>query len=969
MRQVRRRINPIVYACWAVLLVAAAGRDSVLQATAALPTGWMGAEIGTGAIAGSGSALGGQFTVEGSGTDIGGTADQAYYVHRPLSGDGEIVARVTSVQPTSSLAKAGLMIRESLAPGSRHVSIVVTPARGIVFLQRQNTGGATGAGYASGAAPYWVKLVRKGNTFSAYRSSDGSSWALSGQLPVTMAQSVYVGLAVTSNNNTVATTATFDNVQLAGGGGSAVAVSSVALNPAEVGGGASSTGTIALSAAAPAGGATISLVSSHPSIATVPQSLTVPAGSLSATVSVATAAVAASSPVTITASYGGITKSATLTVLATAPSGTLSALTVAPTSVRGGNPVSATVTVSAAPPSPPTNVRILGTLESAVAAPSSSLTASAAGDATIGLTSSHPAIASVPATVTVPAGTTSATFFINTTAVTTSSLVTITASYGGITKSAPLTVLPPSTSVTLSALTLTPSSVQGATTVAGNLTLSAAAPSGGAVVALSSSQSSAAAVPTTVTVPVGSTTASFSIATSQVTSSTSVTIAGAYGGVTKAALLTVLPATLSSHRYVAPNGSASGDGTLSRPWDLATALSHPSTVKPGDTIWLRGGTYRGNFRSDLTGTASAPIVVRQYPGERATLDANTTNRGEPGLRVFGADTWYWGFEITDSNPNRMNSGGFNNPPLRATSVYVVGPRTKFINLVVHDGLEGFDFWSPAVDAEIYGTLIYNVGVEAVDRGHGHSIYVQNQTGTKRIVDNILFNGFSFGIHAYTGSNFLDNIYMEGNVAFNHGILSAAGAKANIYFGGGDVPNNPSLVSNFVYSTPGNDGRAADLDNAGGCTNLVVSNNYLVGDSALEIAGCTVTTLSGNTLYGDVGSLRTLYPANTYHTSRPTGVRTFVRPNRYERGRAHIVVFNWDQSGTVAADVSSVLQVGARYEVRNAQDFFAAPVLTGTYDGTPLQLRMTGLTVAKPTGLGSAPAPTGPDFNVFVLITQ
>ena len=70
--------------------------------------------------------------------------------------------------------------------------------------------------------------------------------------------------------------------------------------------------------------------------------------------------------------------------------------------------------------------------------------------------------------------------------------------------------------------------------------------------------------------------------------------------------------------YVSPTGSASGDGSASRPWDLATALAHPSKVVAGDTIWLRGGSYRGALTSRLTGTASRPIVVRQYPGERAT---------------------------------------------------------------------------------------------------------------------------------------------------------------------------------------------------------------------------------------------------------------------------------------------------------------------------------------------------------------
>src|SRR5205807_2442652 len=74
--------------------------------------------------------------------------------------------------------------------------------------------------------------------------------------------------------------------------------------------------------------------------------------------------------------------------------------------------------------------------------------------------------------------------------------------------------------------------------------------------------------------------------------------------------------------YVSPSGSPSGDGSAARPWDLRTALAQPAVVHPGDTIWLRGGTYSGGaagFTSNLLGTPSTPIVVRQYPGERATL--------------------------------------------------------------------------------------------------------------------------------------------------------------------------------------------------------------------------------------------------------------------------------------------------------------------------------------------------------------
>src|SRR4029077_3105680 len=80
------------------------------------------------------------------------------------------------------------------------------------------------------------------------------------------------------------------------------------------------------------------------------------------------------------------------------------------------------------------------------------------------------------------------------------------------------------------------------------------------------------------------------------------------------------PATRAGH-YAAPGGTSGGSGSATRPWDLPTALAGGAgLLHPGDTVWLRGGSYRGTFTSALTGTPAAPIVVRAYPGERAVLD-------------------------------------------------------------------------------------------------------------------------------------------------------------------------------------------------------------------------------------------------------------------------------------------------------------------------------------------------------------
>ena len=426
--------------------------------------------------------------------------------------------------------------------------------------------------------------------------------------------------------------------------------------------------------------------------------------------------------------------------------------------------------------------------------------------------------------------------------------------------------------------------------------------------------------------------------------------------------------------YVAPDGKRYHDGTIERPYDIQTLFTNSTIAQPGDVVWLRGGTYKVAITSELTGTPEAPIIVRQYPGERAILDA--ASRTESALTVKGSDTWYWGFEVTDSTTARIADSPSYTTGLRATSVAVLGPRTRFINMIVHDGEQGFGFWSAAENAELYGNVIYNVGFEAGDRGHGHSIYAQNASGVKRIVDNILFNGHSFGVHAYTEKGYVDNIYLEGNTAFNHGVLSRAGATVNYLFRSkNEAVQNPSLVRNYGYYSAPHAGRVAELFTPAalkGCTNLVMTDNYFAAPAgaAATITCQSIKSLRGNVLYGrETGINRTQYAGNTFHEGRPEGIDTFIRPNQYERGRATITIFNWQQRPAVEVALSKTgLPRGARFEIRDAQNYFGRPVVAGVYDGKQVSIPMTGLAVASPHGTVAVPPKhTGPEFGTFVVL--
>lgn len=185
---------------------------------------WTSGDIGAVGASGATSFAAGTFTVSASGSDIWDAADAFRFVRRRLSGDGTLTARVVTLDPTDAWAKAGVMIRESLDPGSKFAMAVVTPSNGVSLQYRQET--SQGCGLADGsdvAAPYWVRITRQGNVFTGSASADGASWNTIGSVTVSMGADAWFGLCVTAHNNSLVATATFDSVTWTGnspGGGS-----------------------------------------------------------------------------------------------------------------------------------------------------------------------------------------------------------------------------------------------------------------------------------------------------------------------------------------------------------------------------------------------------------------------------------------------------------------------------------------------------------------------------------------------------------------------------------------------------------------------------------------------------------------------------------------------------------------------------------------------------------------------------
>jgi hypothetical protein len=175
----------------------------------------------------------GTYTMTATGADIWNEADEFHYAFKTLTGPGSIIARVESVEQSDEWAKSGVMIRETLEPGSKFAAVYITPTNpdgtatnGCRFQARTDTdvdatsdSGVATAEQTAIVAPYWVKLERDvSGSFRGSYSADGITWRQMAWNPqfIAMSSNVYVGLALTSHNNDEVCEAKFSNVTITG---------------------------------------------------------------------------------------------------------------------------------------------------------------------------------------------------------------------------------------------------------------------------------------------------------------------------------------------------------------------------------------------------------------------------------------------------------------------------------------------------------------------------------------------------------------------------------------------------------------------------------------------------------------------------------------------------------------------------------------------------------------------------------
>ena len=188
--------------------------DTYSQTASGLPAPWMQTDIGRPAMSGSATYLAGTFAVYGAGQDILGRRDQFRFAYQALRGDGQIIARVGSIRSGQPRIKVGLMMRRSLRADSPYAAVMLSGGTAAVYQQRKAFAADTAFGAQAGiAAPYWLKMERRGNVFTTYISRFGRRWKVLGRANFS-ASTAYVGMAVSSGEVGALGEGVFDHVAL-----------------------------------------------------------------------------------------------------------------------------------------------------------------------------------------------------------------------------------------------------------------------------------------------------------------------------------------------------------------------------------------------------------------------------------------------------------------------------------------------------------------------------------------------------------------------------------------------------------------------------------------------------------------------------------------------------------------------------------------------------------------------------------
>lgn len=473
-------------------------------------------------------------------------------------------------------------------------------------------------------------------------------------------------------------------------------------------------------------------------------------------------------------------------------------------------------------------------------------------------------------------------------------------------------------------------------------------------------------------------------------------------------------ASTGSNWYVATNGSAGGDGTVARPWDLKSVISgdRSDRIRPGDTVYLRGGVYGdgGNICGDsykvyLGGDSGEYITISSYPGEIATINEGVSVYG-PGWIIFRD------LEITNTDTNRyteLEGSHHCSGYTRNSGFAIYTGNVKLINNYIHDAGNGISAGAMAVGLEVYGNIVQNNGWVAPDRAHGHGIYLQNNISlAKKANNNIVMPGLDdTGMHLYGADGMIHNISMENNIHYTKRWLMQTS----------NLSSNVSMKNNYLWNSYIMAEGISDSGNG-----LQITGNYSGGEGEPEPVQTLLLknnlrkfNISGNTFcfsednhyflidevgyksdskhifnnnyVCEVGRVKSKDQVISYESwKRDSGFastqeigdkfrinKVVVIPNSYEEKRGQIAIYNWQNLDSIEVNISSLgYKNGDRYSIYNAENYLGDEPIRGTYDGglVSIDMRRSRWSLARPIGGYPSgaynPGSSYPRFGAFII---
>lgn len=379
--------------------------------------------------------------------------------------------------------------------------------------------------------------------------------------------------------------------------------------------------------------------------------------------------------------------------------------------------------------------------------------------------------------------------------------------------------------------------------------------------------------------------------------------------------------------------------TIDDPVTLAEALAS-TRILPGDELLLAAGTYSGDYiASTLIGTEAKPIIIRPRDGARVIIDGSLTINGQYQLWK-DIEVMYSGWitrttEISGSAPSDI-------PTTKAFNLNGIGNVCN--GLVIHDTVGNGNLSSGTL-SKLTGCLIYNCGWNAPDRGHGHSMYIQNVAGRKTLKRCISCNSFGYAWHAYTEGGNINYIDYIETACINAGSPVQHGYQ--MLTGGYKTALEPHWYRNMTYNCGANLGYISQ----GGATDVVRVGNYLPN-------GCSIASV---TFFEDSDNVLT----------KPTsGLVQFCYEDEYHPTRGFLTVYNWDKLDSITADLSAItgLEVGDNVRLRCAENYYGCyqNLTLDANKNVVVDMRVESHTVATAIAHDYTPPTNCPEFGCFVV---